>query len=175
MPRNPNAASTLRNRQRVTHKTRLRVVRGNIDADPLVLDEDEEKARVVSTAGVDAEDANEHHLQAVLSAAAQRHQSNARSTRTAEKDKDKAPTAYIPTPDSTGLVENYEQLYPSAVWKDPSSYLRWSSTVEESINNSLNAGFAYYLDEYDKEWLDKNNEEARGEGTSAQGAVSGAR
>jgi enhancer of polycomb-like protein len=47
--------------------------------------------------------------------------------------------------------------------------------VEESVNNSLNAGFAYYMDEYDKEWLDKNNEEARGEGTSAQGAVSGAR
>lgn len=47
--------------------------------------------------------------------------------------------------------------------------------MEESINNSLNAGFAYYMDEYDKEWLDKNNEEARGEGTSAQGAVSGAR
>ena len=29
------------------------------------------------------------------------------------------------------------------------------------------------MDERDKEWLDRNNEEARGEGTSAQGAVSG--
>lgn len=29
------------------------------------------------------------------------------------------------------------------------------------------------MDERDKEWLDKNNEEARGEGTSAQGALSG--
>jgi hypothetical protein len=59
MPRNLNlGASTLRNRNRVTNKTRLKVVTGNIDADPLVLDEDEEKARVVSTAGVDAEDAN---------------------------------------------------------------------------------------------------------------------
>jgi enhancer of polycomb-like protein len=28
------------------------------------------------------------------------------------------------------------------------------------------------MDERDQEWLDKNNEEARGEGTSAQGAVS---
>ena len=28
------------------------------------------------------------------------------------------------------------------------------------------------MDECDKEWLDKNNEQARGEGTSAQGAVS---
>lgn len=30
------------------------------------------------------------------------------------------------------------------------------------------------MDERDQEWLDKNNEEARGEGTSAQGAVSNA-
>jgi hypothetical protein len=59
MPRNHNpGASTLRNRNRVTNKTRLKIVHGTIDADPLVLDEDEEKARVISTAGVDAEDAN---------------------------------------------------------------------------------------------------------------------
>jgi hypothetical protein len=59
MPRNLTlGTSTLRNRNRVTNKTRLRIIAGNIDADPLVLDEDEEKARVVSTAGVDAEDAN---------------------------------------------------------------------------------------------------------------------
>lgn len=49
---------SLRNRNRVTNKTRLKVIKGNIDADPIVLDEDEERARVVSTAGVDAEDAN---------------------------------------------------------------------------------------------------------------------
>ena len=27
------------------------------------------------------------------------------------------------------------------------------------------------MDKHDNEWLDKNNEEARGEGTSAQGAI----
>ena len=58
MPRNPAGPSTLRNRNRVTNKTRLKVIKESIDADPIVLDEDEEKARVVSTAGVDAEDAN---------------------------------------------------------------------------------------------------------------------
>lgn len=59
MPRNHNAGpSTLRNRNRVTNKTRLKVITESIDADSIVLDEDEEKARVVSTAGVDAEDAN---------------------------------------------------------------------------------------------------------------------
>lgn len=58
-PRAQTAANpSLRNRNRVTNKTRLKVIKGNIDADPIVLDEDEERARVVSTAGVDAEDAN---------------------------------------------------------------------------------------------------------------------
>lgn len=59
MPRNQNATNLpLRNRNRVTNKTRLKVIKGNIDADPIVLDGDEERIRVVSTAGVDAEDAN---------------------------------------------------------------------------------------------------------------------
>lgn len=59
MPRNQNPGNVaLRNRNRVTNKTRLKVIKGNVDADPVVLDEDEERARVISTAGVDAEDAN---------------------------------------------------------------------------------------------------------------------
>ena len=107
----------------------------------------------------------------MLSAAAQRHQ-NQRAARAGGNEKEKAPVAYIPTPDSNGLVDNYEELYPPNHWKDPSTYLRWSSTVEESITNGLNHGFVYYMDECDKEWLDKNNEQARGEGTSAQGAIS---
>ncbi|KAG6329589.1 hypothetical protein ID866_9500, partial [Astraeus odoratus] len=172
MPRNHNlGTSTLRNRNRVTNKTRLKVIQGNIDADPLVLDEDEEKARIVSTAGVDAEDANEHHLQAVLSAASQRHQSVGRSTR-GTADKAVAPAAYIPTPDSTGIVDDYAQLYPSNSWKQPDAYIRSSETVEESGSSAIIDGFTYYMDERDKEWLDRNNEEARGEGTSAQGALS---
>ncbi|KDQ53289.1 hypothetical protein JAAARDRAFT_137127 [Jaapia argillacea MUCL 33604] len=173
MPRNHiSGTSTLRNRNRVTNKTRLKVINGNIDGDAIVLDEDEEKARVVSTAGVDAEDANEHHLQAVLSAASQRNQPNGnRSTRGAEKTKD-APAAFIPIPDSTGIVEGYEELYPSGRWTDPHNYVKTSETVEESCTNALANGFTYYMDERDKEWLDKNNEEARGEGTSVQGSVS---
>ncbi|KAF9242838.1 enhancer of polycomb-like-domain-containing protein [Melanogaster broomeanus] len=171
MPRNHNlGTSTLRNRNRVTNKTRLKVVHGTIDADPLVLDEDEEKARIVSTAGVDAEDANEHHLQAVLSAASHRHQSVGRPTRAT--DKAPAPSAYIPTPDSTGLVDNYDELYPSDRWIQPEAYIRTSETVEEALSGGLNDLFTYYMDERDDEWLARNNEEARGEGTSAQGAVS---
>lgn len=168
MPRNHSlGTSTLRNRNRVTNKTRLKVIQGNIDADPLVLDEDEEKARIVSTAGVDAEDANEHHLQAVLSAASHRHQSVGRTTR-GVIDK---PPAYIPTPDSTGVIDNYEEFYPPNCWKQPEPYVRFSETVDESCTNAVIDGFTYFMDERDKEWLDRNNGEARGEGTSAQGAL----
>ncbi|KAI1789011.1 enhancer of polycomb-like-domain-containing protein [Ganoderma leucocontextum] len=172
MPRatHPGPAA-LRNRNRVTNKTRLKVIRDTIEADSIVLDEDEEKARVVSTAGVDAEDANEHHLQAVLSAAASRHQATTRNTRSGDA-KESAPAAYIPTPDSTGVVQNYDDLYPPGRWKDPHSYVKSSDTVEEATSFALASGFIYFMDERDKEWLDKNNEQARGEGMSMQGAVS---
>lgn len=102
----------------------------------------------------------------MLSAAATRHHSFSRSTRGAEKEKEAAPAAYIPTPDSTGKVENYEELYPSDKWKDPVTYLKSSDSVEEATAFALAGGFIYYMDERDKEWLDKNNEEARGEGPS---------
>lgn len=111
-------------------------------------------------------------MQAVLSAAATR-QSGARSTRGSEKG-NPAPAAYIPTPDSTGLVDNYEVLYPSRRRKDPVTYLKFSDTVEESTLFALANGFIYYMDERDDEWLVRNNAEAGGEGTSAQGAMSGA-
>lgn len=60
MPRSHHPApSTLRNRNRITNKTRLKIHHGNIDADPIIPDEDEEKNRFMqSVAGVDLEDAN---------------------------------------------------------------------------------------------------------------------
>ncbi|KAK7470514.1 Enhancer of polycomb-like protein 1 [Stygiomarasmius scandens] len=172
MPRpGPTAASTLRNRNRINNKSRLKIVQGNIDTDPIIPDEDEEKNRLLqSVAGVDQEDANEHHLQAVLSEAALRNHSSGRATRGGDKDKE--PAAFIPIPDSTGRVANYEEYYPPSRWKDPVSYVMSSLTVEESSSAALANGFTYFMDERAKEWLDKNNEEARGEGTSVQGAVS---
>ncbi|KAK2462409.1 hypothetical protein APHAL10511_005715 [Amanita phalloides] len=170
MPRNHlPGASTLRNRNRITNKTRLKIHHGNLEVDALLIpDEDEEKNRLTNlVAGVDAEDANEHHLQAVLSASQRPHVSSARRTGIEKTD-----TVFIPVPDSTGIVENYEELYPPNRWKDTATYLCASASVEESLRDSLAGGFTYYMDERDKEWLDKNNEEARGEGTSAQGAVS---
>ena len=113
-------------------------------------------------------------MQAVLSAAATRHQASARATRGSEKEAP-ASSAYIPTPDSTGKVDNYDELYPPGRWKDPVTYVKSSDTIEETVTDALANGFVYYMDERDEEWLEKNNEEARGEGTSAQGAVSSTR
>ena len=106
----------------------------------------------------------------MLSAASQRHSS--RSSRGPGEKRPKQQDAYIPTPDNAGLVEDYESLYPPNRWHDPVSFLKTSETIEETTHDSLAHGFTYFMDERDKEWLDKNNEEARGEGTSAQGAVS---
>ena len=111
-------------------------------------------------------------MQEVLSAV-HRCQGNERPTR--GKSTTTTQPAFIPTPDSTGVVDNYDELYLPNKWKDPATYAVTSVTVEEKIINGLGNGFTYYMDERDKEWLDKNNEEARGEGTSAQGAVSGTR
>lgn len=110
-------------------------------------------------------------MQEILSAV-HRNNINNRTTRDSS-EKPIAPTqaAFIPTPDSTGVVDNYDELYSSKAWKDPSSYVSTSQTVEEHIAGGIANGFTYYMDERDKEWLDKNNEQARGEGTSAQGAL----
>ncbi|KAJ7600938.1 polycomb enhancer protein [Mycena floridula] len=160
----PPGPSSLRNRTRINNKSRLTIRRNeDFDADDIIPVEEDEKHRLQqSVLGVDQEDANEHHLQQVLSQAA------GRSVRS-KKD---VPAAFIPIPDSTGIVSNYEELYPSDRWKDPATYIYSSLTVEEACDASIANGFTYYMDERDKEWLDKNNEEARGEGTSAQGAVS---
>jgi hypothetical protein len=59
MPRNNASTSTLRNRNRVTNKTRLKVFHGTIDADPLLLEDEEVSNDLkLNTQGVDAEDAN---------------------------------------------------------------------------------------------------------------------
>ena len=51
-------------------------------------------------------------------------------------------------------------------------YVYTSQTAEESIVNGIAGGFTYYMDDRDKEWLDKNNRESTGEGRSPQGTLS---
>jgi len=57
-----------------------------------------------------------------------------------------------------------------AHWKQPDAYARFSDTIEESGASAIIDGFSYFMDERDKEH--RNNEEARGEGSRAQGILS---
>lgn len=99
-------------------------------------------------------------MQAVLNAANHR-----------KETRGKHPEAHIPTPDAAGVVEGYESLYQSGKYKEPTTHLRFSETAEETVEGGLAGGFTYFLDERDAEWIKKNNQEAKGEGTSASGST----
>ncbi|KZV73260.1 hypothetical protein PENSPDRAFT_302908 [Peniophora sp. CONT] len=144
-----------RHRVRITNKTRLRVTRQPLD--DLQESRDDEVVRAdVSTAGVDVEDAKEHHLQAVLSAA-QKQQAQVPGAESSVKSALPVPELVIPIPDHAGTVDSYEQHYPVERWTDPHSYVKVSSVVEECVEAGLNGGFTYYMDEQDQEWLDAQN------------------
>ncbi|KAJ7471898.1 hypothetical protein FB451DRAFT_310661 [Mycena latifolia] len=141
-----------KNRARCGLKYSLKIVRGDLGPEADYLDEEgDETQTVLAVADVDINEGNEHHLQAALATKA----------------------VFIPTPGAVQLPDKqYEQLYPPGRWKDPISYLQTTQTVEEACANALvDDECTYYMDEVDKQWLDKNNQEARGEGTSAQGAT----
>ncbi|KAJ7058050.1 hypothetical protein C8F01DRAFT_1149307 [Mycena amicta] len=140
-----------KNRARFGVKYGLRIYRGDLPPDTEYLDDDLDDPYTISTlvADVDREEGTEFHLVAHLQASLA------------------APTVFIPTPCALQKVENYDKLYP-AKWKDPISYLHSTQTVEEACANALfHHDYTYLMDEFDKQWLDKNNQEARGEGTSA--------
>lgn len=83
-------------------------------------------------------------------------------------------SASIPIPDATGVVENWEEHYPTGRWVDPAGYVKSSDTVEQSIDGFLLNGISYDMDERDVAWLDKHNASARGEGTSASASAAAA-
>lgn len=89
----------------------------------------------------------------------------------ASKNHEEQAAAFIPIPEAAGVADNYESLYPIERWRDPVSYVQSTAVIEEYTSAALADGCTYYMDERDKEWFDRNNEEARGEGTSAQGSV----
>ncbi|KAJ6602383.1 hypothetical protein DFH09DRAFT_447337 [Mycena vulgaris] len=139
-----------KNRARCGLKYSLKIVKGDLGPEADYVDEEGDESQSL-LADVDVNETMEHHLQAALATNA----------------------SDIPTPGDTSQVPNkyYEQLYPSDRWRDPISYLQTTQTVEEACANALvDDECTYYMDEVDKQWLDKNNQEARGEGTSAQGA-----
>ncbi|CEP11311.1 hypothetical protein [Parasitella parasitica] len=92
--------------------------------------------------GVEKEEEEEHDLQAAISAA------QAAVTTGASVEK------YIPTPDASRLIpDNEYQLLYKKNYKEPSTLIRFSSTVEDSI------GCPYYMDEKDEEYLEAYNKE----------------
>ncbi|KAL1679627.1 enhancer of polycomb-like-domain-containing protein [Schizophyllum commune] len=155
-----HGGASLRKTPRITNKTRLKIHRDELDLDFIPDDEEESNRLSQQTQGVDQEDSKELHLLQALS----RHDPRSGDPSSVQ--------AFIPIPDNTGLVDNYAELYPPKKWKDPLTYLCTSATVEEHITDAIAEGFTYYMDERDAEWLNRNNEAARGEGTSAQGAIS---
>ncbi|CAK5263629.1 unnamed protein product [Mycena citricolor] len=136
-----------KNRARCGIKYQLRIVKGDLPADSEFKDEDQhEDMASLAVADVDTTEGNEHHLQAALATKA----------------------VFIPTPAAEGKVSDYNLLYPPDKWKKPATYIYTTTTVEEAVTNAfLDYDLTYYMDEVDMQWLERNNQEARGEGTSA--------
>jgi enhancer of polycomb-like protein len=133
-----------RNRKIHTRNTRFQIISA-AEAEHLefIETEPEEGARPHENTGVDHEDLQEHHLQVALDAA----QKSAIAGRSFKK-------TFIPTPDASRTISNYDELYPKR-WKDPTSLIRFSATVEESI------GCSYCMDDEDENWLKKFNNSRR--------------
>lgn len=111
--------------------------------------------------GVDKEEEGEHHLQAVISASAAALLRSGPGGLAVSKPA----MAHIPTPDATGVVSNYSQLYRPNTFVDPHSYIRFGDTIEETI------GIPYTMDEDDADWLEDYNESVAGKQTDlADGA-----
>jgi enhancer of polycomb-like protein len=118
---------------------------------------------------VDKDEESEHHLQIAMaaSAASLTRRSGRHSPQQAAASSSSfktAPSAYIPTPDATGVVAGYDSLYSSKAWSDPLTYIRFSDTVEDT------QGIPYTMDEVDEEFLNSLAPE-----TVAPGGLNGER
>ena len=100
-----------------------------------------------SNFGVDSHEITEYHLQAALS-----------STQVDNVGNVPAKKYHIPTPQSVEVLSQaqYHEQYPTNVYFDPVTYVRFSDTVE-----ACNRGSPYCMDEDDKGWLDKHNEKVQ--------------
>lgn len=113
-------------------------------------------------------------MQVAINAAAQRHSAFAQDNRAREDGQKDRKDPYIPTPDAAGVAEGYTDFYPSYRWCYPKTYLRFADTLEDTVAYGISDGYSYYMDERDREWLERNNQMANGEGTSASAfAVNG--
>lgn len=163
------ASTRFRNRK-INFKTRLPVRTGSavssyfeeddgLDGE-VEFEEDKHGNRKGLETGVDKEEEGEVHLQAVLASSSAQvsggslsyHHSNKSSTIISTVPR---PKAFIPTPDSTGTIDAdlFKRLYPSAMYVDPSSYIKFSDTVEEAQVGAV----TYTMDEDDEDWLESFN------------------
>ncbi|EJT98699.1 hypothetical protein DACRYDRAFT_110602 [Dacryopinax primogenitus] len=165
-------------RIRVTNRSRLRIYYGSLEADSVILDEDG-SGNGFATAGVDAEDAKEHHLQVVLSLQSlEGSWSNTIKEEEGEKDekdestKERDVRAFIPVPDAAGLIADpdYEHLYSSgSPWKDSTEYIRFSDTIDETLESGLRDGYTYDLDDGDEYWMQRHEQDPDGHGNHTPG------
>ncbi|KAK5107268.1 hypothetical protein LTR62_001584 [Meristemomyces frigidus] len=132
-----NVARTVRQRK-LNPKQGLRIIRES----EIEEQQDEESQRQVHQVetGVEKAEEVEFHLQAVINAA------NAAALGV------KSQQSFIPTPDAVRAKGvNYDELYPP-VFKEPSTYIRFSSTVEDCI------GIPYCMNDDDVGFLSKLND-----------------
>lgn len=100
-----------------------------------------------SNFGVDSHEISEYHLQAALS-----------SNQVENVGSTPAQKYHIPTPQSVEIMSQvlYNEQYPTNVYFDPVTYVRFSDTVE-----ACTRGSPYCMDEDDKGWLDRHNEKVQ--------------
>ncbi|KZT18761.1 hypothetical protein NEOLEDRAFT_1183983 [Neolentinus lepideus HHB14362 ss-1] len=151
MPPDHKTPVPLRSGNMVRHTKRFKVVKlkSGEEAD-VAFQEENKNDGILATAGVDADDANEHHLQAVL--AAGRHNGQ----RAKVQGGTNKSAVYIPVLGSKEIPSGDANLYPDGKWTDPFHYLQSSDTVEQSIKDGLADGFTYFMDERDGQWLSNN-------------------
>ncbi|KAJ1969522.1 Enhancer of polycomb-like protein 1, partial [Dimargaris xerosporica] len=101
-------------------------------------------APIVET-GVEKEEEEEHHLQAVISAA----------QAAVSGHGEKVAPLYIPTPDASRSVADYDKFYRPR-FAQPTSHIRFTGPVEEAM------GCTYCMDEEDEEWLNTFNKGRKG-------------
>lgn len=156
-------------RLKITARSRLQIVkRPQFIAEAYSFDDDSK-----ATTGVDSAEAEETHLQNAINASQQRNARLKPITDTSEapkKDKQSEPQedalGIIPTPDATGRVTNYDQLYKSDRQPEAWSYIKYSDTIEEAQLG----GLAYTIDERDFKFIQEHNKAVKGEGTSTDGS-----
>ncbi|RPB25342.1 hypothetical protein L211DRAFT_117046 [Terfezia boudieri ATCC MYA-4762] len=141
MTRSTAAGNRFRTRKLSTKQSLAVLRESQIDS----IDDDGQRYIPQIETGVDQREEIEHHLQAAISA-----------SQTAVVG-GQVPQIYIPTPDASKTICEYEALYPKR-FSQPNSYIRFSSTVEDCC------GTAYCMDSDDDKFLQKLNSNKRSTG-----------